>query len=83
MNLSDAIDVDLPSLQSIRLGLHALQGRNISSCSLKMRSMNNMIVMICFIDLPNLTCIDNSQKYSFYEPRVVTLESLYLTIEYK
>ena len=38
------IDVDLPSLQSITLGQHALCGNNDdSSCSLIMRSMNEMI----------------------------------------
>ena len=28
------------------------------------------------VDLPNLTSIDNSQKWSFHEPRSVTLESI-------
>ena len=35
----------------------------------------NWLVMICFVDLPNLTSI-TSERYSFYHPRVVTLESI-------
>ena len=38
---------DLPSLQSIQLGKYALRGREDDySCSLIMRSINNMIGMI-------------------------------------
>ena len=38
------IDIDLPSLQSIQLGGYALFGRdNDESCSLTMRSNNEMI----------------------------------------
>ena len=38
------IAIDLPSLQSITLGWRALEGRdNDSSCSLTMRSNNEMI----------------------------------------
>ena len=36
------IDLDLPSLQTIKLGKYALCGRNISECSLIMRSNNEM-----------------------------------------
>ena len=43
MNLNEMIVIDLPSLQSITLGGHALCGRNDSSCSLIMRSNNEMI----------------------------------------
>ena len=35
----------------------------------------NWLVMICFVDLPNLTSI-TSVEYSFVNPRVVTLESI-------
>ena len=42
MNSKEMIDVDLPSLQYIRLGLYALPGRDNDSCSLIMRSMNEM-----------------------------------------
>ncbi|CBK24665.2 uncharacterized protein [Blastocystis hominis] len=31
--------------------------------------------MICFVDLPNLTSI-TSERFSFYNPHVVTLESI-------
>ena len=43
MNLNEMISIDLPSLQSITLGRGALHGRNDESCSLKMRSINEMI----------------------------------------
>ena len=43
MNLNEMIVIDLPSLQSIRLGDYALDGRDDSSCSLTMRSTNEMI----------------------------------------
>ena len=44
MNLNDMIVIDLPSLQSITLGRNALEGRNHDSCSLTMRSTNEMIL---------------------------------------
>ena len=37
------IDIDLPSLQSIQLGYYALFGSYDDSCSLIMRSNNEMI----------------------------------------
>ena len=43
MNLNEMIDVDLPSLQSIQLGKYALQGRDYDSCSLTLRSNNELI----------------------------------------
>ena len=43
MNSNEMIDVDLPSLQSIQLGYNALKGRNNDSCSLTMRSNNELI----------------------------------------
>ena len=43
MNSNEMIDVDIPSLESIQLGEYALQGRNRKSCSLTMRSENEMI----------------------------------------
>ena len=44
MNLNEMIWIDLPSLQSITLGRGALEGSNDdSSCSLIMRSNNEMI----------------------------------------
>ena len=47
MNSNEMIVIDLPSLQSITLGKCALEGRwNDSSCSLIMRSNNEMIEMM-------------------------------------
>ena len=43
MNLNEMIVIDLPSLQSITLGYYALEGRNSDSCSLTMRSNNEMV----------------------------------------
>ena len=43
MNSNEMIWIDLPSLQSITLGQYALKGRNDLSCSLTMRSTNEMI----------------------------------------
>ena len=45
MNENEMIDIDLPSLQSIQLGGGALDGRrNDDSCSLTMRSNNEVIL---------------------------------------
>ena len=44
MNLNEMMSIDLPSLQSIQLGWCALRGSGgDSSCSLIMRSNNEMI----------------------------------------
>ena len=43
MNSSEMISIDLPSLQFIQLDESALNGRNDESCSLTMRSTNEMI----------------------------------------
>ena len=44
MNSNEMIVIDLPSLQSIILGAYALYGKyDDSSCSLIMRSNNEMI----------------------------------------
>ena len=43
MNSNEMIWIDLPSLQSITLGEYVLKGRNDESCSLIMRSNNEMI----------------------------------------
>ena len=43
MYLNEMIVIDLPSLQSITLGWGALEGRDNDSCSLTMRSTNEMI----------------------------------------
>ena len=44
MNLNEMMSIDLPSLQSITLGIQALYGSfDDDSCSLTMRSMNEMI----------------------------------------
>ena len=43
MNSNEMIDVDLPSLQSITLGEYALEGRDNESCSLTLRSNNELI----------------------------------------
>ena len=43
MNSNEMIVIDLPSLQSITLGIRTLEGRyDDSSCSLIMRSKNEM-----------------------------------------
>ena len=42
MNLNEMIVIDLPSLQSIILGEGPFRGRNGDSCSLTMRSTNEM-----------------------------------------
>ena len=46
MNLNEMIVIDLPSLQSITLGYETLYGMWDYSCSLIMRSNNEMIEMI-------------------------------------
>ena len=43
MNSNEIIVIDLPSLQSITLGEYALYGEHDESCSLTMRSTNEMI----------------------------------------
>ena len=43
MNWNEMIVIDLPSLQSITLGSSALVGSTSDSCSLIMRSKNEMI----------------------------------------
>ena len=44
MDLDEMISIDLPSLQSITIGVYALNGRDDNdSCSLIMRSNNEMI----------------------------------------
>ena len=65
--------IDLPNLNSIRLGQWALDG-NMDS-SLVMESDIDINELI--IDLPNLTSI-TSEGSSFYNPHSVTLSSLIL-----
>ena len=68
--------IDLPHLNSIKLGNCALDGRDDdSSCSLLMES--NIDIMDWFLDLPNLTYI-TSEGASFLFPRSITLSSLIL-----
>ena len=43
MNMNEIMSIDLPSLQSITLGWYALCGISDVSCSLTMRSNNDMI----------------------------------------
>ena len=43
MNSNEMIAIDLPSLQSITLDSYALEGKNDDSCSLIMRSNNEMV----------------------------------------
>ena len=43
MNSNELIDIDLPSLQSIQLGYEALYGSYDQTCSLTMRSTDEMI----------------------------------------
>ena len=68
--------IDLPHLNSIKLGSSALFERwDDSSCSLKMESDIDINELI--IDLPNLTSI-TSNGSSFCNPYSVTLSSLIL-----
>ena len=46
MSFNEIIDVDLPSLQSIRLGRTALHGESDESSSLKMKCKNEMIRIV-------------------------------------
>ena len=73
-DLNESI-IDLPQLNSIKLGWCALQGRYDSSCSLQMES--DIDWMNWFLDLPNLTSI-TSNGDSFQYPRNVILSSLIL-----
>ena len=68
--------IDLPSLESIDLGMNSLLGRyNIPECALTMKSMNMMNSMdIYHIDLPNLSRICSNGN-GFCRPRTVILES--------
>ena len=43
MNSNEMISIDLPSLQSITFGHATLAGKDDDSCSLTMRSNNEMI----------------------------------------
>ena len=67
--------IDLPHLNSMKLGRYALCGRKDDSCSLVMES--DIDWMNWLLDLPNLTSI-SSNGYSFYSTRIITLSSLIL-----
>ena len=68
--------IDLPSLQSIKLGLGALCGRDDDeSCSLTMRSIHSIDFQLKWIDLPILLSI-KSEGDSFYNFRIVIMESI-------
>ena len=68
--------VDLPSLQSIKMCWCVLEGINYEeSCSLTMRSTNDINGNGLCVDLPKLTSIINPNGLSFFCPRLVTLES--------
>ena len=68
--------IDLPSLQSIKLGEYALCGHNDDeSCSLTMRSIHSIDFQLKWIDLPNLLSI-TSEGESFHNPRSVIMESI-------
>lgn len=43
MNLNEMIKIDLPSLQSIQLGMGTLEGSYNKSCSLTMRGTYELI----------------------------------------
>ena len=43
MNLNEVMDIDLPNLLSINLGSYSLFGRAYETCSLTMRSNNELI----------------------------------------
>ena len=68
--------IDLPHLNSIKLGFYAVCGRNNDdNSSLKMESDIDMNELI--IDLPNLSSII-SDGNSFDQPHKITLSSLIL-----
>lgn len=75
--MNEVNDLDLPSLQSIRLGVESLSGEwSDFSSSLLMQSLNEMIVIVLlFVDLPILTSII-SQGGSFRNTGKVRLESI-------
>ena len=75
VDLTYELIIDLPHLNSIKLGEYALQGRDDSCCSLKMES--NIDWTNWFLDLPNLTSITSTGN-SFQYSRTVTLSSLIL-----
>ena len=64
--------IDLPNLNSIKLGKWGLGGSYVESCSLIMES--GIEVFYWWIDLPNLTSI-TSTTGSFEDPRSVTFSS--------
>ena len=64
--------IDLPHLNSIKLGNWALAGDDNSSCSLMMKGIIDMNRY--WIDLNNLTSI-TSNGNSFKRPRSITLSS--------
>ena len=74
-NLLDAmIGIDLPSLQSIELYIHALNGRSGDpDCSLTMRSRYQLTERL-ILDLPKLTRLFSSGG-SFIHYKKVVLES--------
>ena len=73
-NLNEWI-IDLPHLNSIKLGYYAFHGKYDLSCSLIMES--DIEWMNWFLDLPNLTSL-TSDRWSFRYPHSVTLSSLIL-----
>ena len=77
LNDLNGLIIDLPQLNSIKLGEYALNGKNDDDCSLIMEG--DIDWMNWFLDLPKLTSITSSGSgYSFYYPRSVTLSSLIL-----
>ena len=75
MYLNEMISIDLPSLQSIKLGATVFYGVwNDDSCSLTMRSTMKQSKLMN-VDLPNLTSITSGGN-SFEYTRSVTLESI-------
>ena len=73
MNSNEMINVDLPSLQSIQLGWYALCGKASDSCSLRMRSNNEMIGydLHCRSSKTNINnkCIFGKfPKYTYVDP---------------
>ena len=75
MGKNGVIRIDLPCLQAIELGWCALEGRDTDvTCSLQMRSMAKWIEAMQIVDLPELLSIA-SREFSFYNTRIVKLES--------
>ena len=75
-------EIDLPSLQLIRLGKWTMLGRDDPNCCLVLRSRHLLYCNLIIPDLPVLSYLE-SLDMSFSFPRIVTIESIFVfDIEY-